>query len=224
MLASYAGFLLLIYFLLCHFCGVAAIPTHAQNATVSSADETALQEMEGIEKPWTPSPLRRGTSDLLLSCAVTIALAVWSSILVNIQMSPDATLPRPKYAQSKADIDTEQDSHGKKNAKKSIRRQISGFCTFALKTLRLGLDPRHRVRWKYKALWAFLNVMLPELALAVALDEWRRSRDLMKALHNLELQDYGRGDDSRDKHKRTPLFAKWNMTICFYAVMGGFYV
>jgi len=219
MLASYSGFLLLIYFLLRQFCGVAAIPTHAHNATVSSTNETAFQEMEDIEKPWTPSPLRRGTNDLLLSCAVTIALAVWSSILVNIQMSPDATLPRPKYARSKTDIDTEQYCHGEKNAKKSTYRQISGCCTFALKTLRLGLDPRHRVRWKYKALWAFLNVMLPELALAVALDEWRKSRDLMKALHDLEL-----GDDNEHKDKRTPLFANWNMTMCFYVVMGGFYV
>ena len=179
--------------------------------------------MKDVEKPWTPSPGRRGTNDLLLSCAVTIALAVWSSILVNIQMSPDATLPRPKYAQIQTDTETNTDAnhdHGVKNNKNW--KKVGVFCIFVLKTLRLSLDPRHRVRWKYKALWAFLNVMLPEMALAIALDEWRKSRDLMKALHDLERQaDEG---DNKSKHKRTPLFAKWDMTMCFYAVMGGFYV
>ncbi|KAF8423821.1 hypothetical protein EV426DRAFT_110075 [Tirmania nivea] len=219
MLASYSYFLFLIYFLLHHFCAVAAFPTHEhipRNETVSSANETALQEMEDVEKPWTSSPLRRGTNDLLLSCAVTIGLAVWSSILVNIQMSPDATLPRPNYARSQTDIDAEH-GHVEKFTRKSTWQQITGFCTFALQTLRLWLDPRHRVRWKYKVLWAFLNVMLPELALAVSLDEWRKSRNLMKALHDLD-------NESRDKYKRTPVFAKWDMTMSFYAVMGGFYV
>ena len=205
MSASHTGFL--IYFFLRHFFGVAAIPTHKHipHNETAGANKATLLEMEGIEEPWTPSPSRRGTNDLLLSCAVTIALAVWSSILVNIQMSPDATLPLPKYARSETNI----------NAKKSTWQRTVGVCTFALNTLRVSLDPRHRVRWKYKALWAFLNVMLPELALAVALDEWRKSRDLIKALHDL---------DNKSKHKHTPLFAKWNMTMGFYAIMGGFYV
>lgn len=109
MLASYGGFLFLIYFFH-QFYEVAAIPTHAhipQNATVSGVNETALREIEDVEKAWTPSPLHRGTNELLLSCAVTIALAVWSSILVNIQMSPDATVPLPDYPQAKAVNDVE---------------------------------------------------------------------------------------------------------------------
>jgi len=213
MLASYSGFL--IYFLLHNFYLAAAIPTHKHiphNTTIPNGNKTALRELEDIEKPWTRSP-RRGTNDLLLSCAVTIALAVW--------LTPDATLPRPRNAQVQTDTDANTDAkhdHGGNN-KKSIWQRMKWSCVFALKTFGLWLDPRHRVRWKYKALWAFLNVMLPELALAVALDEWRRSRELIKALHDLELQGIGGGNE-----KRTRLFAKWNMTMAFYAVMGGFYV
>lgn len=105
---------------------------------------------------------------------------------------------------------------GNKKNKKFTWKGIKVFCVFVLKTLRVSLDPQHRVRWKYKALWAFLNVMLPELALAISLDEWRKSRDLLKALHKLKLKD-------NSKSKYLP-FANWDMTMGFYAVMGGFYV
>ena len=120
-------------------------------------------------------------------------------------MSPDSTLPRPGYAQPNPNIDAE-----------STWQWIKRLCISALQILRFWLDPRYRVRWKYKALWAFLNVMLPELALAVALDERQKSKDLIKALHDL--------DNKSETHKHTPLFTKWNTTIGFYAIMGGFYV
>ena len=76
MSASYAGYL--IYILLHHLCGVTAIPTHKHipHNETASANKTTFRETEGIEKPWTPSPPRRGTNDILLSCAATIALAV----------------------------------------------------------------------------------------------------------------------------------------------------
>ena len=67
-------------------------------------------------------------------------------------------------------------------------------------------------KWKYHALWAFLNLMVPELALAVSLDELASARRLLKVLQE---------DKTWECHA---LFRTWNWTMGFYAVTGGFYV
>lgn len=55
------------------------------------ATATPGPEKQAYEQRWV-SRGQRGTSDLLLSCFATIGLAVWSSIILNIQMTPDAII------------------------------------------------------------------------------------------------------------------------------------
>lgn len=183
----YAGYLYIYH--------VTAIPANAHIALNSTGTGSPGNQTDAsVEPTWQDSPTTRGTMNLLLSCGVTIALAVWSSVLVNIQMSPDETLPSPSRADPNDD-----------KVNTSWQRRWRAFRQYIL----LALDPRHRVRWKYKVLWATLNVVVPELALAIAVGEWRTAKDVTNALNKITCGG---------------LFEKWDMSMGYYAVMGGFYV
>ena len=69
------------------------------------------------------------------------------------------------------------------------------------------------MRWKYKLLWAALNLVVPELAFLIAINEYSAAQDLLRVLAN----------DS-EIMKWRGIFSRWDLSMGFYAVAGGFYV
>ena len=151
------------------------------------------------EQHWKSSPGSRGTSELLISCFATIGLALWSSVILNIQMTHDHTL---KQIRRKVFIENDE---GYQNQKSVLKKLWVGT--------KLQIDSGGFVRWTYKALWAMLNVMIPELSLMVSLDGYRSARDILRVLR-----------DNEHTMECREIFRTWNMTMGFYAVTGGFYV
>ncbi|KAA8896085.1 hypothetical protein FN846DRAFT_893571 [Sphaerosporella brunnea] len=149
-----------------------------------------------VEKSWVLEPRTRGSIGLLWSCTFTILLAVWSTLHLNMQMAADATL---------------DDALGESPTTPTpwfqwIRRQFS---------------PKHRVGWKYKFFWALLTLVVPELPLAVALGELWTARDLLK---QLEVKKVTKEAPKEAPQEEPQAFKKWDLTMAFYVVMGGFYV
>ena len=150
---------------------------------------------------WKAGPTGRGTTDLLLSCVATIFLAVWSSVILNVQMTADAT--------------KKPDTRPPKSPPENMG--IIGASCFWLterliclwELMKLVVNPKYTVRWKYKFLWALLNTLVPELALAVALGERRNATDLWKQVNELKTDAFE---------------LNWDMVMAYYAVMGGYYV
>ena len=65
------------------------IVVRAQSATLASTagpTQTSGPATSTYEQGWKPSPKTRGTSDILRSCFETIILALWSSVILNVQV------------------------------------------------------------------------------------------------------------------------------------------
>jgi hypothetical protein len=150
-----------------------------------------------VEKSWVLEPRTRGSIGLLWSCTFTILLAVWSTLHLNVQMAADATLD-----------DALDDSSS--TLFQRIKRQ---------------LNLNHRVGWKYKFFWALLTLVVPELPLAVALGELWTARDLLKQLEVKKVTKEAPKEAPQEEPQEEPqAFKKWDLTMAFYVVMGGFYV
>jgi len=151
----------------------------------------------------------RTTSDLLRSCFATIVLALWYSVVLNVQMAHGDTLGH--IAQLAFNKDTRE------NKRKQCLLKFFGYYYF--KELWISAKAQFQsgqwVRWKHKILWAGLNVVVPELALGVALDEYDTASRLLCFLQNKKEENI---DTSNQ------VFSTWDMSVAFYAVTGGFYV
>ena len=185
----------------CASTGTGALQTATLAGTSHGAGptQTAGPANGTYEQRWKSSPGSRGTSDLLISCFAAIGLAVWSSVILNIQMTHNHTLKRIGEK-----VFIENDRAGKNQGGFSKKLWIHN---------KLQFDRGAMVRWKYKALWAMLNVIVPELSLMVSLDEYHTVRDVLRVLQN-----------NKDITECRDIFLTWNRTMGFYAVMGGFYV
>ena len=138
---------------------------------------------------------------MLLSCAATIFLAVWSSVILNVQMTADATKkPDTRPPQSPPE------NMGRIRASWFWLKERPA-CLW--EHIKLVFNPKYMVRWKYKFLWALVNTIVPELTLAVALGERRNATDLWKQVNELKTDAFE---------------LNWNRVMAYYAVMGGYYV
>ena len=185
----------------CASTGTGALQTATLAGTSHGAGptQTAGPANGTYEQRWKSSPGSRGTSELLISCFATIGLAVWSSVILNIQMTHDNTL---KQIGEKVFLENDAANKNRKSFFKKLWIHT-----------KLQFDRGALVRWEHKALWAMLNVIVPELTFIVSLDEYRNARDLLRVLK----------DDEHITECRE-IFRNWNMAVGFYAVAGGFYV
>jgi len=151
----------------------------------------------------------RGTSDLLRSCFATIALALWSSVVLNVQMAYGDTLHHVVL------LAVNKGTRG--NERKKCLPKFLGYYYFKELWIsaKAQFQSREWVRWKHKILWAGLNLVVPELALSVALSEYDTASRLLCFLQNKK-------EENIDKPNY--VFSTWDMSVAFYAVAGGFYV
>jgi hypothetical protein len=194
-----------------------------------------------VEKGWVSEPTTRGSIGLLWSCTLTIMLAVWSTLHLNVQMAADATLDdalddssaNATFDDALDELSANATLDDQSSANATLDDQSSANATIGessingtlddaldkssakasttpsrLRWLRRQLSPNHRVGWKYKFFWALLTLLVPELPLAVSLGELWLSRDLLREV----------------KKEAPEAFMKWDLTMAFYVVMGGFYV
>ena len=112
----------------------AAFQTGTLTSTNHGAEhpQTAGQADGTFEDRWKACLGKRGTSDLLLSCFATVGLAVWLSVILNVQMTADRTISQIVKHQNQT----------------------------LWEKLKLQLILKHVLLWKYKHLCAIRNVMV----------------------------------------------------------------
>jgi len=185
------------------------IVVHAQTATLGAGPtQTSGPANATFEVGWKPTS-SRGTSELLRSCFVTIVLALWSSVVLNIQMAHGDTLHHVVLLSYKGELGTD--------VYKPMRFPFLHFRYYKqlLLSAKAQFKSRAWVRWQHKILWAGLNLMFPELALGIALDENDTASRLLCFLQNKKKENTDKSID---------VFSTWDMSVAFYAVSGGFYV
>jgi len=228
------------------------IVVRAQTATLGAAPTQTSGSPNATgttyEVGW-KSTSKRGTSDLLRSCFATIGLALWSSVVLNVQMAYGDTLSHMVQLTFE---DTEEEEKKKKLLKFLGFYYFKGLWTRAKAQFRSG----QWVRWKHKILWAGLNLVIPELALGVALDEYDTAKRLLDFLQEGRKENtdgssviscmkslwrslQGKNTDGSsvissmkrlwrslqgEKDNIVDVFSTWDMSVAFYAVTGGFYV
>jgi len=157
-----------------------------------------------FEHRWKSSPTSRGTAELLRSCFLTIVLAIWSSVILNTQMTHGDTLVQIEHLTYNPDAGIH---------KRTLWRYLSFEYYKELWESLIGKRPSVWARWKHKLFWAALNLVVPELAFGVAIDERTAASHLLRFLQ----------EDTEVLECRE-IFHRWDLSMGFYAVTGGFYV
>jgi hypothetical protein len=92
------------------------------------------------------------------------------------------------------------------------------ICVYTV--IHINVPPPNETQCRYflrKTKWVVIAILAPEVALAMALQQWSAARVLKLELNSI----YSRRSDGKVDAAATKKFC---MTYCFYAVMGGFVV
>ena len=77
-----------IYFIILLSFHTIVVSSQSANDTTPVSDSSNKEE---FVRYWKAAPKERGTSTVLQSCFITIGLAVWTTVIVNVQMAPSTT-------------------------------------------------------------------------------------------------------------------------------------
>ncbi|KAI5803608.1 hypothetical protein DFH27DRAFT_652746 [Peziza echinospora] len=211
--------------------------TECTEAAVIGARAEASQTQQDVPRntsladPWVNEPKSRGTMRILTSCTLTIGLSVWSTMLINIQMSASGTMKsvlKRELGNGEEEEEKVKLTTKVKNVFIKVWRFLccggspeqteplqptpvankEGFWKKVMRFLKIQTNFHLFVGWKYKVLWAALALLVPELPLAIALGETWFAIDLLKEVKKADPKS----------------FKRWDKSVANYVVMGGFYL
>ncbi|KAI5804819.1 hypothetical protein DFH27DRAFT_645128 [Peziza echinospora] len=197
-------------------------PTLQKRHQVSSnRPDPGMGEIKLEEHRWQSGPKRRGTFSILFSCTITIGLAAWPAVLVNVQMTGGKGVQRG----------TKKDFHPNRNALEPVsieewdpvkcqaahekEKLFVGNTALRLRVLWLKIINARRFimrSWVHKVVWAVLSVVMPELSLLMAVSEYQLAERLLATLRQL------------DAETKKQTFKDWDLSMTYYVLMGGFYL
>lgn len=174
----------------------------ASTQNINTSNKT---EGTGVYEPgWVAGPHNRGTLSIVFSCFITLFLCIWTTVHVNIE-------PENKV------------NHTLSNALgavfPTIKKKLNNYRDFG-KFLAKS--------WIRKLGWGCVTLIVPEGALAIAAYERRMAHLLLdevnKIIDGATVESAESAESTNPGAVAKAESARWDKSLAYYAVMGGFVI